>query len=45
MKIKKGDVIKEIEEENLLSDYISAGWKKIEENKEKKKESKFMDRK
>lgn len=45
MKLKKGKVIKDIRDENLLADYMSAGWEKVEEVPEKRKESKFMDKK
>lgn len=31
MKVQKDGIIKEIEDERLAADYISAGWKKVEE--------------
>lgn len=42
MKVQKGEIIKEINEEGLLADYISAGWKKVEDKiEEKERKSKF----
>lgn len=33
MKVKKDGVVKEINSEALLADYICAGWNKVEEKK------------
>lgn len=33
MKVKKDNVVKELNDENLLADYICAGWQKVEERK------------
>lgn len=33
MKVKKDNVIKEINDEALLADYLTAGWEKVEERK------------
>ena len=36
MKVKKEGVVKHIDSEALLADYITAGWKKVEEKKPSK---------
>lgn len=33
MKLKKGEIIKDIEREKEVGDYIAAGWEKIEDKK------------
>ena len=35
MKIEKDGIIKELEDEFMLADYIAAGWKKVEEKASK----------
>lgn len=35
MKLRKGKVIKEIEDRGLIADYISAGWTEEKDSKEK----------
>ena len=36
MKVQKGNVVKHIDSEALLADYITAGWKKVEDKKPSK---------
>lgn len=38
MKVKKGKVIKEIDNKGLVSDYVSAGWKIVDEKPTENKE-------
>lgn len=33
MKVQKDNVVKDIDSEALLADYISAGWEKVEEKR------------
>lgn len=35
MKVKKGTVVKEINDESLLALYVGAGWKVVEEKQKK----------
>lgn len=44
MKLQKNGIIKEIADERLVADYISAGWEKVEEKaKEKSKFDKIKE--
>lgn len=38
-KVKKGSVIKEIDNNSLLADYLSAGWKLVENQKKSEKDN------